>query len=74
MEQVQSDQKAMEINTETPITITLTAMEWSSILYGVDELPRKTAQPLHEKINGEIIKAAQAAGVQEAEEIPEKKK
>jgi len=61
MEKVQDNQKGLEMHTDTPVTITLTAMEWSSILYGIDELPRKTAQPLHDKINGELMKAAIAA-------------
>jgi len=59
MEELQNGQKAMEISTETPISITLTALEWSSILYGIDELPRKTAQPLFDKINGALVNAAQ---------------
>lgn len=52
------NQKALEMSVDTKIAIELTAGEWSSILYGIDELPRKIAQPLHEKVNAALISGA----------------
>lgn len=73
MDKLQDNQKGLEMKTDTPVTVTLTAVEWSSILYGIDELPRKTAQPLHDKINGALMQAALAAQPKEKKkEIKEK--
>jgi len=47
------------INNTTLVSIELTAEQWANVLTGVDELPRRIAQPLVNIINAKMLKAAQ---------------
>ncbi len=68
----------MDLSAEMPVELTFTAGEWSVIMFGLDELPRKQAQPIWGKINSALVKAAlPVAEVQEdsgEKEPPGKKK
>ena len=51
----------MEIDKNQPVSVTLTAENWSDILPYVDEMPRKKGQPIWDAINEAVLKAATEA-------------
>jgi len=52
------DNKSFEIKKEDEITVTLTAEQWSTLLFTLDEQPRKIAQPIWTVINNAIVARA----------------
>ena len=50
--------KPIQIDMNTPVSITLPVEQWSHILTGLDEMAHKIARPLSDKINAEILKVA----------------
>ena len=55
---MEPENKEVTLSQITPVAVTLTAEQWANVLMGVDELPRRIAQPLVNIINAEMIKAA----------------
>jgi hypothetical protein len=55
---MEPENKEATISQDTPVAITLTAAQWANVLMGVDELPRRIAQPIVTIINGTMLKAA----------------
>jgi len=52
------------------VEVKLTAEQWANILVGVDELPRRVAQPIVAIVNAAMIKAAKD-GEEGAVVVPE---
>jgi len=65
----------MDLSAEMPVSITMTAGEWSVIMFGLDELPRKQAQPIWSQVNSALVNAAKPPE-KEVEDVkgPAKKK
>ena len=54
------DNQDVQISVDTNMSIELTAGEWSHLLRALDDMPRRVAQPIHEKINGFMVEFANA--------------
>jgi hypothetical protein len=61
----------VSLHQNAEVAITLTAEQWANVLVGVDELPRRIAQPIVGIINGEMIKAAKDAEGSKEVVVPE---
>ena len=48
----------MDLSADTSVTVTLTAGEWSTVLYGLDEMPRKQAHIPYSAIQKAMLDAA----------------
>ncbi len=62
----------MDLSAEQEVSITLNAGEWSVLMYALDDVPRKKAQPIWAVINQALVKAA-TPEIAEAVEVEEVK-
>ena len=54
-------EKPIKVEASMEISVELTANEWSHVLTGLDELPRRISNPLIERINNQMFKAIKDA-------------
>jgi hypothetical protein len=52
---MENQKPALELTETTPVTTTLNAGDWAQIMHALDDLPRKTAQPIWQIINDSLI-------------------
>ena len=62
----------LTMQADTVISVELQAAEWSQVLAAIDELPRKIAHPIFEKVNSTLMKAAQASMAKQAQSVDAK--
>ena len=60
-----SNQRQVQLSGETIVSVSMEAQEWATVLTAINELPRKTSQPLYEKVNTALVIAAQGGDVKE---------
>lgn len=53
-----SNQEEIKIPANLSVNVEFTVNEWTHILSAIDELPRRIANGLHDKINQSLVKAA----------------
>ena len=59
-------ERALEITPQTPVNVNVTipAGDWAQVMSGLDEMPRKIAQPIWQAINDALVGTAKQLSTQ----------
>ena len=56
------------INPNQPLTVTLSAQEWNTVMAGLNELPHRIARPVFDRIGQQLQQQSQFGGTSHGDE------